>query len=146
MDLTEQLWELHDPKDQFRLIFKYLEYIIHKNEATPDRGIQYAVTRIMQGKGVVSLKHIQSELNLSERTFERKFDQHVGLSPMLLAGIAQFQAALQQLKSGKFFKLSDIAYDNGYADQSHFIRSFKKFTGVSPLRFRKQYLSDLFYF
>jgi AraC-like DNA-binding protein len=92
----------------------------------------------MQFKGCVSLFKIQTDLNLSERTFERRFEQQVGLSPRLLASISQFQTSLQQLKEGKFTKLSDIAYDNGYADQSHFIRSFKKFTNLSPLQFIKQ--------
>jgi len=76
-------------------------------------------------------------LNLSLRTFERRFEQYIGISPKLFSGISQFQAALKHLQSGKFDKLSDIAYTYGYSDQSHFIRHFSRFTGLSPLRWQK---------
>lgn len=33
--------------------------------------------------------------------------------------------------------LSEIAYDCGFADQSHFIRCFKDIVGTTPLRYRK---------
>ena len=37
--------------------------------------------------------------------------------------------------------LTEIAYDCGFADQSHFIRVFKNTVGVTPFSFRK-YLSQ----
>jgi AraC-like DNA-binding protein len=137
-----QLWETNDPQQQLRLIFRYLEALIERNSAAPDKGIQYAVNRIWQGKERGAFKNLHRELNVSERTFERKFEQQVGLSPRLLANITQFQASLSQLKTGKYQRLSDIAYENGYSDQSHFIRAFKRFTGVSPLQFTKGAAND----
>jgi len=38
---------------------------------------------------------------------------------------------LNQKKS----RLTDLAYDNEYYDQSHFIKDFKEFTGLSPKEF-----------
>jgi AraC-like DNA-binding protein len=75
---------------------------------------------------------------LSERTLERRFKQSIGISAKLFSRICRFQESLNQLRKNKYDKLSDIAYENGYADQSHFIRSFKEFTGVSPFDYRKQ--------
>ena len=142
INITEQLWNTGTAEKQLEILLTWFGYLVEKNKAEPDRGMEYAAGRIMQLNGHVSLKRLRTELNLSERTFERRFGQHVGISSSLLSGIAQFQASLKQLKNGKFEKLSDIAYDNGYADQSHFIRSFKKFTGVSPLQFYKQLNGD----
>jgi AraC-like DNA-binding protein len=37
--------------------------------------------------------------------------------------------------------LSDIAFENGYADQSHYVRAFKEFTNITPkdyLKFAEQ--------
>ena len=73
---------------------------------------------------------------MSERTFQRLFESNVGISPKMFSRICQFHSAFQQLDEGRFTKLSDIAYQNGYADQSHMIRTFKEFTNVSP----KEYL------
>ena len=98
-----------------------------------DAGIQYATSHILATKGKTSLKGLQHQLNFTERTFERRFEQYVGISPRLFSNIAQFQAAIRMPDSGRFSKLSDIAYANGYADQSYSIRWFKKFTGLTPL-------------
>jgi AraC-like DNA-binding protein len=42
------------------------------------------------------------------------------------------------LRNNHYHKLSDIAFENEYADQSHFIRAFKEFAGFSPYRYRQQ--------
>jgi AraC-like DNA-binding protein len=81
---------------------------------------------------------LQRNLNLSERGFQRRFNQHVGISPKLFSRVCKFQAALGQLKNNNYANLSDVAFDNGYADQSHFIRSFKEFAGFSPYQFQKR--------
>lgn len=129
VNLNEQLWNTVSPQRQFELLFSYLEKRI-----TPiDPTMQYATNHILNTKGKTSLKDLHYRLNLTERTFERRFEQYVGISPRLFSNIAQFQAAMHMLHNSQFSKLSDIAYANGYADQSHFIRWFKKFTGVTPL-------------
>jgi len=138
VNLAEQLVNIAAPDKQVAALFTYLEKLVAGNHPEPDKGLRFATGQIIQSNGAVPLKELQRKLNLSERTFERRFEQYVGISPKTFAKIAQFQAALRQMSNKDFSKLSDIAYDNGYADQSHFIRSFKKFTGHSPLSFRKQ--------
>ncbi|MNY79127.1 DNA-binding transcriptional regulator ChbR [compost metagenome] len=56
---------------------------------------------------------------------------------MLFGRICRFQASLNQLRAQSYDKLSDIAFEQEYADQSHFIRNFKEFTGLTPFQFRK---------
>lgn len=138
ISVSEQLWDNSTLKGQMQIVFRYLGYLIDKSKTKPDNGLQYAVQKLMHVDSNTSIKKLQSDLNLSERSFERKFEQHIGISPRLLASIGQFQSALRQITTSNFSKLSDVAYENGYADQSHFIRVFKKFTGQSPLQFSKQ--------
>lgn len=137
INLTEQLWNTVTPEKQTQLLFDYMQQVITRNRSTVDTGMAYAATQLWQSGRQLPLKKLQQTLNLSERTFQRKFEQCIGIPPRLFSKIAQFQSALGQLRSGNFIKLSDVAYDNGYADQSHFIRDFKKFTGLSPLAFQK---------
>ncbi|TGE27713.1 DUF6597 domain-containing transcriptional factor [Hymenobacter metallicola] len=100
--------------------------------APPDPGIQYALAQILRTQGNIALPALQATLPFSERSFQRKFKEHVGLSPKLFARICQFQSSLGQLRAMTYDKLSDLAFANEYADQSHHIRSFKEFAGVSP--------------
>lgn len=78
----------------------------------------------------------QKELFVTERTFQRLFEKSVGLSPNQFRKINQFNKAFQQLNRRQFSSFADIAFENGYADQSHYIRTFKEFTGLTP----KEYL------
>ena len=94
--------------------------------------IKYATDQIMLDPGTEILSEILSKLDLNERTFQRIFKKYVGVTPNQYRRICQFQLSFYQLRSKDFNKLTDIAYDSGFADQSHFIRSFKEFTQITP--------------
>ena len=94
--------------------------------------IRYATDQIMYNPGTEILSEILNNLQLNERTFQRIFKKYVGVTPNQYRRICQFQDSFAQLRSKDFNKLTDIAFDNGFADQSHFIRSFKEFTKITP--------------
>jgi AraC-like DNA-binding protein len=79
--------------------------------------------------------HIQKEHNISERHLERKFKAFVGVSPKKLQRIIRFEKSLSLLKNAQYSDLTQIGYDLGYTDQSHFIKDFKSFAGLSPYTF-----------
>ncbi|WP_341836973.1 helix-turn-helix transcriptional regulator [Chitinophaga pollutisoli] len=101
-----------------------------------DPMLETALSRLQETQGALSLRDLRDELRITERSFERRFKQYTGMSPKRFARIAQFQASLQQLRGKQFDKLSDLAYSNDYADQSHFIRTFREFAGCSPQKFQ----------
>lgn len=92
----------------------------------------YAARAIAVGEGRMPLRSLQEELRITDRSLQRLFAEHVGVPPKVYSRICQFQPAFRQLSAGNFSRLSDIAYDNGYADQSHLIRVFRGFTGFTP--------------
>ena len=79
-----------------------------------------------------ALVDLQKELNTTERSLQRLFESNVGISPRMFKRVWQFHAAFQQLNRYQFSKLTDIAYEHGFADQSHFIRVFEEFTALTP--------------
>jgi len=104
--------------------------------------IKYTTDQIMVDPGTEILSEMLSKLDLNERTFQRMFKKYVGVTPNQYRRICQFQLSFYQLRSKDFNKLTDIAYDNGFADQSHFIRSFKEFTQITPNDYLKSGLKD----
>jgi AraC-like DNA-binding protein len=62
----------------------------------------------------------------SSRQINRYFQQQFGLSLKAYCTILRFRAALPALKAGKLFP------EAHFADQAHFIREIKKYTGVVP--------------
>lgn len=99
--------------------------------------IRHATDRILCSPDAEILSCIQKELNINERTFQRMFKKYVGITPNQYRQICRFQLSFTQLKSQRFNALTDIAYDNGFADQSHFIRTFREFTQITPNNYLK---------
>lgn len=75
--------------------------------------------------------------HISSRYLSQLFSEYTGLAPKLLHKINRFQNSLK-LVNNTSDKLTGIAYDAGYFDQSHFIREFKLFTGITPTEFSNQ--------
>jgi len=76
--------------------------------------------------------------NINIRQLERFFSKYVGLSPNTYTTLDRFHCSLNQLLNSNCAKLSDLAYDNEYFDQMHFIKDFKRYAGSTPKNFINQ--------
>ncbi len=81
-----------------------------------------------------NIDNVASRFGISSRYLQKIFLMHTGLKPKLYAKIHRFQNSLQYI-SAKKLSLTEIAYECGYFDQSHFIREFRSFTGKTPSSF-----------
>jgi AraC-like DNA-binding protein len=72
------------------------------------------------------------------KQLERLCLKYTGLNPKKLKRIARVQSVNRQiLEFGNRKALTALAYDNDYFDQSHFIREFRTFMGLTPDQFRQ---------
>jgi AraC-like DNA-binding protein len=104
--------------------------------------VQRSTDHIMLDHGTETLSDLLKKLNINQRTFQRIFKKYVGVTPNQYRRICQFDGSFSQLRTKEFKTLSDVAYDNGFADQSHFIRSFKEFTATTPHEYLLSGLKD----
>ena len=96
--------------------------------ATLNRVRQYIEKHLEEG---VSLKELAAIGRLSLSHFGRAFKQSEGVSPYdYLLGCRVRRA--QQLLAGTEMRLAEIAVACGFADQSHFTRTFRRLVGVPP--------------
>jgi AraC-like DNA-binding protein len=121
---------------QIELISAFLTLLAEKNSFQPDKSVMLAINLILQSKGQISITDVTSRLFVTERTLERRFAKEIGVSPKMLCKIIQFQRSLNQLSESEDAKMMDIVYENGFTDQSHFIRTFKKYAGLTPSQFQ----------
>ena len=82
------------------------------------------------------LHAVARKLNLSERTLQRRLAEQ-GASFTTLLQTAQQREACHLLMHGDL-SVTEIAGRLGYADAGHFSRAFKRWTGLSPTRWRAQ--------
>lgn len=143
-EVTNQIVELDlllpkpvDWTSLFRINGSIITVLRELKEQQPpaDHAIQKSIEIIHSSGGTISLTSLHKSLQLSERQFERRFKQHTGVPPILFMRITRFQSALKQVKEKRYKKLSDVAFDHGYSDQSHFSREFREFSGFRPVRY-----------
>lgn len=103
-----------------------------------DRYFSYACRTILHGRGAVAIGTLARELGISNRYLQRLFLERSGISPKLFARIIRFQHALGYLSSGTPPALAAVAQEAGYFDQSHFVREFRRFSGVTPRAFARE--------
>ena len=78
------------------------------------------------------------EIEEGLRSLERMYNKYVGVPANTYGTLNRFHVSMNRLLYSDYDKLSDLAFDNGYFDQMHFIRYFKRFAGNTPGNFVKQ--------
>ena len=73
---------------------------------------------------------------VSSRTVERHFTRITGRSPRQVRQIARAREAAAKLRTGE--AIADVAYELGYADQSHLTRDVKRLTGYTPAESKRR--------
>lgn len=129
-DLEEQIMTADSNQLRVTILSAFLlDRLLKKQQPAP--AIFSSISYIIQTRGMVDVNTLAGQYYLSTRQFERNFKEFAGFSPKLYSRIIRFQSAIAQYgHTGK--SLTDIAYDCGYYDQSHFIHDFKEFSGLHP--------------
>lgn len=110
--------------------------LLHNNEKGFEfRRMSDAIEQIRATKGNVDIDTLVSNACLSRKQFERIFSEYIGISPKQYLKTIRLQATIHFKSSHKNVSLTELTYENGYYDQSHFINDFKTMTGLTPKQF-----------
>jgi AraC-like DNA-binding protein len=82
----------------------------------------------------VALEDLSRIANLSSYYLHRVFTREVGVSPHAFQASVRVAKAKLLVHQGR--PLRAVAAETGFADQSHFTREFKRYTGLTPGAFR----------
>ena len=84
----------------------------------------------------VPIESLAIQTALGSHHLARVFKQEVGIAPHAYQVQLRIQRAKDLLRQG--WSLVYVAASLGFADQSHFTRTFRRFVGVTPGYYRKQ--------
>lgn len=136
LQIHEKVARCTSHEERFDVMLTLLEDRL-RVESREDIFVRQACQYIVDSEGAYSVQELVNLIGFSERQLERKFKKQVGLTPKILSRIMRFQKFLVLTKSSSDLTLSDAALACGYFDQSHFIRDFTRFSGVSPMQYLK---------
>ena len=76
------------------------------------------------------IEALAESLGWSRRQLERKFLARVGVGPKSLASIFRFHTVYKRIRQSRDGRYGDLV--RHYFDQSHFVKEFKRYSGLTP--------------
>ncbi|NET36570.1 MAG: helix-turn-helix transcriptional regulator [Cyanothece sp. SIO1E1] len=129
-DLSSQLPRSLSQKTQFHLPDST------KEQERINQVISYIIDNLDQK---LTVNHLADYSFMVPQAFCRWFRKHTGFSFITYLNKTRVEAACQLLLTSNL-AVKQIAYQVGYENISHFNRTFKRHTSVSPLGFKREYL------
>jgi AraC-like DNA-binding protein len=99
---------------------------------------EYCIEKIAASKGRITIKELEKKTGYSSRWLNMKFNDKLGVSPKNLCSVIRFKQYYQAFINGNEKSFFRNDFYELYYDQSHFIKDFKRFTGLPPGKLEKQ--------
>ncbi len=136
--LSEQLKSMAGEAEQHHLLERFLlKYLRTKDNGGYSSRIFDVVQQIHKLEGDVVISALYKANFMSARTFRRKFNECVGMSPKQYAAITRIKSFSKKYELSRC-SYTDVCSGLGYTDVSHFTRDFQKIAGTSPTAYFRQ--------
>lgn len=144
--LRERLDAAETVADRVRAVEDFLLALLAVGRASKPV-VSSAVHLIAQHHGGIRIEEVCRRLGYSRRHLASCFEEQVGVAPKTLAAIVRFQHAFKAIRADARRGAAPLGALDLYADQSHFIREFKRFSGRAPTAYltARNEFGDLFY-
>lgn len=131
--LRAQILEGENASGKFKRVEDWLTKTFNVDKI-PNIDIVDVLTQLKTTPVTESSKIIASYPNTQKHLISQ-FKTYFGLTPKVFHRIFRFNEILKQIHNKEQLVWSQITYEFGYSDQSHFIKEFKEFSGFNPQEF-----------
>ena len=136
-ELRERLCALRDPLARFRLLERVLEARL-REPGRRRNAVSLALDALTRTHGRVTIREVARAVDLSPRRLTDLFAMEVGMTPKRFGRIQRFHNAVATSQQAGA-DWAQVAVECGYFDQSHLIRDFTAFSGLSPAAFDERW-------
>lgn len=132
--LEEQMSNVEGVEDKVTLFQRFLlkQFLLQEEDSI----FEYCVEKIKSSKGRITVKELEKKTGYSSRWLNMKFVDKLGVSPKNLASIIRFKQYYQAFSNNNELAFFENDFYDYYYDQSHFLKDFKRFTGLSHQGFQ----------
>ena len=138
--LVERLRSLAGWDERFDVLERFLVARLERGPEV-DPAVAWAWQRLGATAGRVRIEQLAGEVGASRRYLSGRFDEQVGVSPKTAARLLRFADVRRRIERAPS-RWAEIAFDAGYADQSHLNREFQQFAGTTPTDFAARMIPD----
>jgi AraC-like DNA-binding protein len=143
--LGEQISNVERVEGKVALLQEFLlkQFMLQQEDSI----FEYCVAKITSSKGKITIKELEKKTGYSSRWLNMKFADKLGVSPKNLSTIIRFKQYYNAVANNNEMDFMQNAFYDHYYDQSHFLKEFKRFTGLSHAGFENTIndFSKLFY-
>jgi len=138
--LGNEILEIHDrilmagsSKRKFKIIEEWLSKRYCEKKCANTELLD--VLNKLSKEPITKYQNAISAYSKTQKHLIVQFKKYFGLTPKSFQRIFRFNEILAQIQGKEQINWSQITYNCGYTDQSHFIKEFKEFSGFNPQEF-----------
>jgi AraC-like DNA-binding protein len=130
-ELRERLYTAPTIQARFALLEQFL--VARLSEPPPGlKAVRCAVAEIASQHGMLPVRELSERMGMSQKHLIVQFKQWVGCTPKELGRLYRFGDILASIDLDQPVDWTLVAHQSYFHDQSHFIRDFREFSGLTP--------------
>lgn len=133
LDLRNDLLRLPSAAHKMAQAAQWLQGLMRPDLAPPDK--LSTLIQALQAEPVANHAEVIEAYPHSQKHLIDQFKQYVGLTPKAYHRMLRFNDLMAHIQNQQAIQWSEVSYLCGYADQSHFIKEFRHFSGFNPKEF-----------
>jgi len=132
--LHQRLVQAPTPADKFEILQAALIAAAPRDFAHHPV-VAHALPKMARAPQHASVAKLAAEAGVSHQRFIKLFADAVGFTPKVYLRVARFQQVIARIHYLPHVDWGDVVEQHGYFDQSHFIRDFREFSGLTPTEY-----------
>lgn len=131
----EKLLQTYSFKEQIQHLESYLNNSSMES-AKCSTVVTSCINKIILHHGNLQVKDLERFTGYSERYLRMLFQNEIGIAPKNFLQLINFQYIVNNIVKGDF-QIENHLNENMYYDSSHFYKTFKRFTNMTPIEYQK---------
>jgi AraC-like DNA-binding protein len=131
-EIDARLWDARTFPERVAVMSDFLRKVVRRDLAV-DSDFLSACERLVRSAARSGADELAREASV--RTLRRQFEKYAGLSLKQMERMLRVQRVLVRLAQRPPPPLSALALDEGFSDQAHLSREFKRLLGMGPKSF-----------